>query len=58
MYIYNRWGQLIFETNDINEGWDGTKNGNPCNIGVYVWAIYYEGGEGEITNKGTVTLVR
>jgi len=58
MYIYNRWGQLIFETNDINEGWDGTKNGNLCNIGAYVWVVYYNSGEGEITNKGTVTLVR
>jgi len=58
MYIYNRWGQLIFETNNINEGWDGTKNGNPCNLGVYVWVVYYENNEREITNKGTVTLVR
>jgi len=58
MYIYNRWGQLMYETADINEGWDGTKNGNPCNIGVYVWAIYYESEKGEVTNKGTVTLVR
>lgn len=58
MYIYNRWGQLLFETADLNEGWDGTKNGNPCIIGVYVWAIYYESEKGEVTNKGTVTLVR
>jgi gliding motility-associated-like protein len=58
LYIYNRWGELVFETNDIESGWDGTKNGNPCNAGVYVWTVYYEGSEGESTNKGTVTLVR
>ncbi len=44
MLIYNRWGQQVFETNDVNEGWDGTRNGNPCNSGVYVWVVYYEGG--------------
>jgi len=58
MYIYNRWGQQIFETNDINEGWDGTLNGNPCNSGVYVWVVYYEDENGTVTNKGTVTLVK
>lgn len=58
MYIYNRWGELIFETDDINEGWDGTKNGKPCNAGVYVWTIYVEGTDAESTNKGTVTLIR
>ncbi|MBC8487362.1 MAG: gliding motility-associated C-terminal domain-containing protein [Bacteroidetes bacterium] len=58
MYIYNSWGQQIFETNDINEGWDGTLNGNPCNSGVYVWVVYYEDENGTVTNKGTVTLVK
>jgi len=58
MYIYNRWGQQIFQTNDILEGWDGTNNGKPCNPGVYVWTIYYDAAEGTITNKGVVTLVR
>lgn len=57
MFIYNRWGQQIFETNSIEEGWDGTKNDEPCNPGVYVWVIYYDVGEGEVTNKGTVSLV-
>ncbi|MCD4729146.1 MAG: gliding motility-associated C-terminal domain-containing protein [Bacteroidales bacterium] len=58
MYIYNRWGQQIFETNSLMEGWDGTINGTPCNPGVYVWVIYYDAGEGEVTNKGIVTLVQ
>lgn len=58
LYIYNRWGQLVFETTDVSEGWDGTAQGNPCNAGVYVWTVYYEGAEGKSTNKGTVTLVR
>ncbi|MCD4664304.1 MAG: gliding motility-associated C-terminal domain-containing protein [Bacteroidales bacterium] len=58
MYIYNRWGQLMFETDDINEGWDGTLNGNPCNAGVYAWVIYFDGEDGTVTNKGSVTLVK
>jgi gliding motility-associated-like protein len=58
LYIYNRWGQLVFETNDVNEGWDGTSSGNPCNAGVYVWTVYYENADGKSTNRGTVTMVR
>ena len=58
LYIYDRWGQLIFETNDPSEGWDGTKNGTPCNPGVYVWSIYQDSEEGEAANSGAVTLVR
>ena len=58
LYIYNRWGQEVFSTNDINEGWDGTINGDPCNPGVYIWTLYYEE-EGEtLTNKGTVMIVK
>jgi gliding motility-associated-like protein len=57
-YIYDRWGQLVFETNDINEGWDGTQNDKPCNAGVYVWTVFYEGEGGKATNKGKVTLVK
>lgn len=58
LYIYNRWGQLVFETHDVSEGWDGTQNGKPCNAGVYVWLVYFEGENGEATNKGTITLVK
>jgi gliding motility-associated-like protein len=58
MYIYDRWGKLMFETSKINEGWDGTSNGSNCATGVYVWVIYYKEGNEELTNKGMVTLVR
>jgi gliding motility-associated-like protein len=57
-YIHNRWGQQVFFTRDISEGWDGTSNGKPCNQGVYVWTVYYEGGEGVMTGKGLVTLIK
>lgn len=40
--IYSRWGQLIFETDDIQEGWDGKINGNVAESGTFVWIISYE----------------
>lgn len=47
MTIYSRWGQKLYETDDINKGWDGTFNGKPCQEGVYVYMIdgYFESGK-------------
>ncbi|MDA9329072.1 gliding motility-associated C-terminal domain-containing protein, partial [Flavobacteriales bacterium] len=42
MYVYNRWGQLIFQSDNINEGWDGTYFGNEVQIDTYVYKIYYD----------------
>ncbi|MDW8392970.1 MAG: PKD domain-containing protein [Chitinophagales bacterium] len=58
--VYNRWGELLFETNNMNSpGWDGTYKGQPCEVGVYVWkaqATFINGAS--ITKTGNVTLVR
>jgi gliding motility-associated-like protein len=40
--IYNRWGQLLFESNDIKVGWDGTYMGVPQNMETYVWQVSVE----------------
>jgi gliding motility-associated-like protein len=40
--IYNRWGQLLFESHDINVGWDGTYQGVPQNMETYVWQVEVE----------------
>src|SRR5690606_35447476 len=37
--IFNRWGTKIFETNNIEEGWDGKYNGQPQPMGVYVYIV-------------------
>ncbi|OWY22940.1 hypothetical protein C7N43_23115, partial [Sphingobacteriales bacterium UPWRP_1] len=59
LYIYNRWGNLVFETNNPAEGWDGTYNGKEQEIGVYVYAIKYSFADGfEQYKKGNITLVR
>jgi len=61
LYIYNRWGQLIFETTDINTGWDGTFKGEPVEQGTYVYKIVYTAsstGNKLQSVAGNVTLVR
>ena len=62
MSIFNRWGQMIYETSDINKGWDGTYKGNQCILGAYVYRIVYEE-FGQLPMEinvveGTVMLVR
>ncbi len=42
LQIFNRWGQLIFETTDINNGWDGTYAGVMSKEDTYVWKVTYE----------------
>ena len=41
MIIFNRWGELVYESNDFDNKWDGTFNGKPCPDGTYVWRIRY-----------------
>ncbi len=59
MHVFDRWGELMFYTNDITVGWDGTYQGNLCKTEAYVWKIRFRdiiGKEGEL--YGTVTLIR
>ena len=57
--VYNRWGELIFETSNINEGWDGTWKGQLCFPAVYVYYVEGVCSDGTILLKhGNVTLVR
>ena len=56
--IFNRFGNLIFSSTNISEGWDGTKGGNVCDFGVYVYFLRYKTSKGEYKErKGTVTLL-
>lgn len=57
--IYNRWGQKVFETQNIEQGWDGYLNGVPQPMGVYIYKIEATTIEGKAFKKtGNVTLVR
>ena len=41
MKIFNRWGELLFETDNINTGWDGKYKGSMLPKGIYVYYIYF-----------------
>lgn len=57
--IFNRWGELIFETNDIKVGWDGYYRGKLCKQDVYVWKVKGKYSNGKsFVKKGDVTLLR
>ncbi len=56
--IFNRKGNLMFETNAANDGWDGTYNGTPQPIGTYFYMIQYTLNGTRQLDKGDVTLVR
>ncbi len=64
LYIYDRWGSLVFEGSLLNhkistDGWDGTIAGNPANIGVYTWIADVAFLDGEtLFFTGDVTLLR
>ncbi len=57
--IYDRWGIKMFETHDINEGWDGTYKGKPQPFGVYVYMVEAISPTGrKFVKQGNVTLIR
>lgn len=57
--IYNRWGQKVFETDDPNQGWDGTYNGKICPEGVYSYMFIYKGRKSFSQRKtGSIILLR
>lgn len=57
--IYNRWGMKVFETKDINQGWDGSYNGEAQPLGVYVYVAEGITATGKTFKKqGNITLIR
>lgn len=57
--IYDRWGNRVFESNNPENGWDGTIKGNRANPGVYVFTYGFKDTTGNtITGRGDVTIVR
>ncbi len=57
--IYNRWGQLIFTSNDATIGWNGKYKNQDCDLGVYIFVLNGVLKNGiAVSMKGNVTLVR
>lgn len=57
--VFNRWGELVFETTDQDQGWDGTFRGKPQETEVYVYLLQVEFDDGKtIEKQGNVTLLR
>jgi len=61
MHIYNRWGQLMYSTQDVNKGWDGKYQGVQCPTGSYSYEAVYTLSlrtDEYKTKKGMFTLIR
>ncbi|MCB0637013.1 MAG: gliding motility-associated C-terminal domain-containing protein, partial [Lewinella sp.] len=58
MSVYNRWGQRVFETSDLNEAWDGTFNGELAPSDTYIFRMNFRVGGLDFEETGEVTLVR
>ena len=64
LQIFNRWGQLIFESDNPTESWDGNYNDSPAPMGTYIYSSVFTSFESgiqssiDIKSKGTITLIR
>lgn len=57
--VYNRWGQVVFATTNILNGWNGKVNETEQSAGIYVWVASYINKSGQLkSRKGTVVLLR
>jgi gliding motility-associated-like protein len=57
--VYNRFGEMVFETTDMDIGWDGTYKGKPQEMEAYAWtldATFID--DSFVSQKGNVTLLR
>ena len=57
--IYDRWGEVVFQTNSISDAWDGKFNGMELNTAVFVYSIKVKYKDGrEVIQQGNITLVK
>lgn len=59
--IFSRWGEKVYSSFTLNDGWDGTYKGKPADVGVYYYLITAtpdDLSKGEVFLKGDVTLIR
>lgn len=60
LQIFNRWGEKVYETESVTEGWDGIYQGVEQELGVYIWQLTYQFANSDTkhSRSGNVTLVR
>jgi gliding motility-associated-like protein len=59
LQIFNRWGELVFETTELEHSWDGTFKGKPLDAAVFVYQLEATCVDGqEFTQKGNISLVK
>jgi gliding motility-associated-like protein len=59
LVIHNRWGEKVFESDDIKRCWDGTFKGTSATAGVYAFNLYLKQLNGVLLNQtGSINLVR
>lgn len=57
--VYNRWGEMVFQTNELNKSWDGMYKGQPAPSEVYIYQVTYTALSDKVFSlKGNVTLLR
>jgi gliding motility-associated-like protein len=57
--IYDRWGEKVFETTDLSQGWNGKFRGKDVDQGVFVYTLYVLFADGsETKDKGNITMTR
>ncbi len=58
--VFNRWGEIVWESQDPNGRWDGLYQGRICTDGVYIWKLTFNvfGNDGKITDHGHLTILR
>ena len=57
--VYDRWGQLVFETHKLNDGWNGLRKGQMQNSGAYVWMAQGRDIKGKVMkDRGSFVLIR
>lgn len=58
MRIYDRWGELVFVSDNINNGWSGNWNGKKTTAGVYIFTVNYNDGDTAHQIQGAITVIR
>ncbi|MNJ85638.1 PKD domain protein [compost metagenome] len=60
MAIFNRWGEIIFESHDSKVGWDGTYNGTPVQEGTYSWTVTFRDSDNDkkYSSNGHLVIIK